>query len=170
VGGADVSTGVSNLSLNDEKKATPADDKKSTKPKPTKPTKPTHSDSDSHSDDDDDDDAPKAKPTTAAAIRSKPVVTGSGVLIRKEERTKRKFTTTVKGMETFGCDLKKAAKSFSKKFACSASVVKVNEGGLEVQIQGDVQLELPDFIVQEFKIEKQHLWFLDKANKKTRCF
>ena len=57
------------------------------------------------------------------------------------------------------------------RFACSASVVKVTEGGQEIQIQGDVSLDLPDFIVTEFKeIPKTQLYFMDKANKKTRCF
>lgn len=57
------------------------------------------------------------------------------------------------------------------RFACSASVVKVNEGGQEIQIQGDVSLDLPDFIVGEFKeVPKTQLYFMDKANKKTRCF
>ena len=47
----------------------------------------------------------------------------------------------------------------------------MNEGGQEIQIQGDVSLDLPDFIVAEFKeVPKAQLYFLDKANKKTRCF
>ena len=99
----------------------------------------------------------EAKPrgSAAAAIRTKgPAATG--VFIRKEERTKRKFTTSVKGMDSFGCDLKKAAKAFSKKFACSASVVKVTEGGHEIQIQGDVQMELPDVILHEFPNVSHH--------------
>ena len=57
------------------------------------------------------------------------------------------------------------------RFACSASVVKVNEGGQEIALQGDVSLELPDFIAAEFKeVPKTQLYFMDKANKKTRCF
>ena len=49
--------------------------------------------------------------------------------------------------------------------------MKVNEGGQEIQIQGDVLLELPDFIAAEFKeVPKHQLFFMDKANKKTKCF
>jgi density-regulated protein DRP1 len=93
------------------------------------------------------------------------------VFIRKEARSKHKYITSVKGLDGFGCDLKKAAKSFSKKFACSASVVKLADGGLEIQIQGDVLTELPDFIIAEFRgVDKSALFFMDKANKKTRCF
>jgi len=157
----------------DKKAATAADNKHKHKAKPA--AKHTHDDDDeddNDDDDDDDDDDEDAKPkgSAAAAIRTKGVL-ATGVYIRKEQRSKHKYITSVKGMDAFGCDLKKAAKSFSKKFACSASVVKVNEGGQEIQIQGDVSLELPDFIVAEFKeVNKSQLFFMDKANKKTKCF
>jgi len=157
----------------EEKKAVVADKRKK---KPAVDDEDGDEDDDEDEDDDDDDDdddgdsKPKPASSAAAAIRSKAPAT-LGVLIRKEQRSKHKYITSVKGMESFGCDLKKAAKAFSKKFACSASVVKVTEGGLEIQIQGDVQMELPDFIVQEFKsVDKTAIYFMDKANKKTRCF
>lgn len=57
------------------------------------------------------------------------------------------------------------------RFACSASVVKVTEGGQEIQIQGDVQMDLPDFILQEFSsVNKSAIYFVDKNNKKSKCF
>ena len=210
---AKLSLGKSDKTEGDSSPAVPSstDEKKapssSSSSKPSKPRPAADDSSDDSGSDDSDAPAGKSKGSAAAAIRTKAPATG-GVLIRKEERTKRKFTTSVKGMDAFGCDLKKAAKVFSKKFACSASVVKVNEGGLEIQIQGDVQMELPDVIMQEFpkvttatlprtpasqphrslcvvsrllrcavlcagwggQIDRTSLFFVDKANKKTRCF
>ena len=43
-------------------------------------------------------------------------------------------------------DLKKAAKTFANKYACGASVSKNNIGNDEIVIQGDVALELMEFI------------------------
>ena len=201
-----------------DKKGAAATAAKKAKAKPAADDDDDDEEDDEDEDDDDEEEAKPAKATSAAAIRSKPVLS-TGVYIRKEQRSKHKYITSVKGMDAFGCDLKKAAKSFSKKsepsdtiriapqphtsqltplslrctilmsgcchrclclsvfvctfirFACSASVVKVNEGGQEIQIQGDVSLDLPDFIVTEFKeVPKKELYFIDKANKKTRAF
>ena len=46
------------------------------------------------------------------------------VKISQVQRSKRKFTTSVVGLDAFGLDLKQSAKKMSKQFACSASVVK----------------------------------------------
>ena len=169
-GGVDLSAAVAQLALTDHKddakdpkNGPAADDKKAAKKKPKGPSTDSASDSGSSSGSDEESAPSKPRGSAAAAIRTKAPVS-SGVLIRKEERTKRKFTTSVKGLDGFGLDLKKAAKAFSKKFACSASVVKVSEGGHEIQIQGDVQMELPDFIVHEFnQVPPAALFFLDKG-------
>lgn len=94
------------------------------------------SDSDSESDDSDSDlDDLPLKPKTKLGGASPAI---KSVLISTLARQKHKHITQVRGLELHGVDLKKAAKSFSKKFACSASVTKLQAGGNEIAIQGDV--------------------------------
>ena len=108
----------------EEKKDSRAD-KKAAAEKRKKKARPADDDEDDEDDEDgddgedgeDEDDEEEAKPkgSAAAAIRSKPVQ-ATGVYIRKEQRSKHKYITSVKGMDAFGSDLKKAAKAFSKKY------------------------------------------------------
>ncbi|CCG80705.1 Translation machinery-associated protein 22 [Taphrina deformans PYCC 5710] len=73
----------------------------------------------------------------------------SKVLIKRIERTKRKYVTGVFGLEVFGIDLKAAAKKFANKFATGASVSKNNQNQDEIIVQGDVSDEIFDFITEE---------------------
>ena len=66
----------------------------------------------------------------------------SKVIIKRSERNKRKFVTGVHGLESFGVDLKKAAKLFANKFATGASLHKNPQGEDEIIIQGDVSDEV----------------------------
>lgn len=52
--------------------------------------------------------------------------------IKRIERNKRKHITAIHGLETFGIDLKKAAKQFAQKFATGASVTKNAAGQVRV--------------------------------------
>ncbi len=87
------------------------------------------------------------------------------VIIKRENRTKRKVTCTIKNLDLYGkfhlvssanliefagVDLKKAAKQFANRFACGSSVTKSAEGTDEIVVQGDVQDELEDFILENF--------------------
>ena len=117
---SDVTAKVATLSVEEkkdteEKKDSKAD-KKAADKKKAKPA--NDEDDEDEEDEDEDDDEGEAKPkgSAAAAIRSKGVQ-ATGVFIRKEQRSKHKYITSVKGMDAFGCDLKKAAKAFSKKYA-----------------------------------------------------
>lgn len=128
---------------------------------------------DESDDEDSDDDDAKPKLSAAAALRAKSSLnTNNAILIRKEQRSRNKYVTAVKGCEQFGLDLKKVAKSLSKKFASSASVVKMPDTTQEIQIQGDVSMELAEYLVAEFpSIEEKTVYFVDnKTNKKTKAF
>eukprot|EP00467_Chlorarachnion_reptans_P020787 CAMPEP_0114524514 /NCGR_PEP_ID=MMETSP0109-20121206/21900_1 /TAXON_ID=29199 /ORGANISM="Chlorarachnion reptans, Strain CCCM449" /LENGTH=159 /DNA_ID=CAMNT_0001705971 /DNA_START=73 /DNA_END=552 /DNA_ORIENTATION=+ len=93
------------------------------------------------------------------------------VKIFQIQRTKRKFVTSVIGLDAFGLDLKQSAKKMSKQFACSASVVKNNPPPNEIQIQGDVKFEVAEMILQKFKVPKKFIYFQDaKGKKKQRAF
>lgn len=64
------------------------------------------------------------------------------IIIKRQERTKRKKETHIQGLELFGIDLKKAAKQFASKFATGSSVSKNPQGEDEIVIQGDVGDEI----------------------------
>jgi density-regulated protein DRP1 len=125
-------------------------------------------DSEDDNEEDDESGEEEAKPSKT---EKKSVVAGQ-VVISKSQRSGRKFITTIVGLDKFEVDLKKASKSFSKKFACSASVVKQTIGnGSEIAIQGDLLQDLPDFITSEFKsVPKTSVFLTDKAGKKVKAF
>jgi density-regulated protein DRP1 len=69
------------------------------------------------------------------------------------QRNKRKFITSVVGMDTFDLVLKDVAKVFSKRFASSASIVKGDKfTPAEICIQGDVSYDIPDVLAASFKM------------------
>ncbi|CAN6675175.1 hypothetical protein TRVA0_104S00144 [Trichomonascus vanleenenianus] len=94
----------------------------------------------------------------------------SKVTIKRIERSKRKHVIAILGLEVFGIDLKKLAKTFASKFATGASVTKSAEGKDEIIIQGDVGDEVHDYInelleekgLTEIKVEQVE----DKPKKK----
>ncbi|KAF8272155.1 translation initiation factor SUI1 [Lactarius quietus] len=71
------------------------------------------------------------------------------VVIKRIERNKRKFVTSVRGLEALiGVDLKKAAKLFAQRFATGGSVTKNAAGIDEIVVQGDVSQEIYDMIAE----------------------
>lgn len=109
----------------------------------------------------------------AKAKRAEEKKMQSKVLIKRIERTKRKYVTGVFGLEIFGIEyvfflhftflpqvsptergtndhrLKAAAKKFANKFATGASVSKNNQNQDEIIVQGDVSDEIFDFITED---------------------
>ncbi|CAK7263886.1 Translation machinery-associated protein 22 [Sporothrix epigloea] len=91
----------------------------------------------------------------------------SVVTIRRIERNKRKYVTSVSGLEAFGLDLKKMAKEFGKKFATGSSVTKVASGGEEIVVQGDVSPEIEEYLLEKYKdIPEDNIEFIDEKAKK----
>lgn len=66
----------------------------------------------------------------------------SKIVVKRIERNKKKFVTTVNGLHHFGVDLKKAAKLLANKFGAGATVSKTPQGEEEILIQGDVSTEV----------------------------
>lgn len=83
-----------------------------------------------------------AEPSRSPLIPHRHFPQASKVIIKRSERNKRKFVTGVHGLESFGVDLKKAAKLFANKFATGASLHKNPQGEEEIIIQGDVSDEV----------------------------
>jgi len=82
----------------------------------------------------------------ADAARKKKLA--SQIVIKRIERNKRKYITSVRGLEAFGVDLKKAAKLFAQRFATGGSVTKNAAGIDEIVVQGDVSQEIYDMIAE----------------------
>ncbi|KAG4304710.1 hypothetical protein PORY_001763 [Pneumocystis oryctolagi] len=74
----------------------------------------------------------------------------SKVVIKKNERNKRKYVISVQGLELFGIDIKKAAKLFGKKFATGSSVTKNASGVDELVVQGDYIDEIYNYIIETY--------------------
>ncbi|KZT34699.1 density-regulated protein DRP1 [Sistotremastrum suecicum HHB10207 ss-3] len=77
------------------------------------------------------------------------------VIVKRIERNKRKYVTSISGLEAFGIDLKKAAKLFAQKFATGASVTKTVTGGEEIVVQGDVSDEIVDMFEEANESSKE---------------
>ncbi|KAH7731747.1 Density-regulated protein [Aphelenchoides avenae] len=69
------------------------------------------------------------------------------ITLQRAPRGKTKSVTVIKGLTTFGIDLKVASKFFASRFACGSSVT----GTDEIVIQGDVKDELFDIIPEKWK-------------------
>ncbi|KZV88602.1 density-regulated protein DRP1 [Exidia glandulosa HHB12029] len=87
----------------------------------------------------------------------------SKVIIKRIERQKRKYVTSIAGLETFGVDLKKASKALAQRFATSAAVSKTPAGGEEIVVAGDVADDLLELIedASEGKGNKTSAMFKD---------
>ncbi|KAE8445900.1 Translation machinery-associated protein 22 [Mollisiaceae sp. DMI_Dod_QoI] len=94
----------------------------------------------------------KALKAEAAEAKQAATIASSKVIIKRVERNKRKFVTTVTGLENFGLENKKVAKDLGKKFATGASVTKVPSGGEEIVVQGDVSEEIEEFFLEKFPV------------------
>ncbi|EGS23630.1 translation machinery-associated protein 22-like protein [Thermochaetoides thermophila DSM 1495] len=106
----------------------------------------------------------EAKEQKVAAQRAK-----SMVHIKRVERNKRKFVTSVAGLEAFGLDLKKVAKELGKKFATGSSVTKNPGGGEEIVVQGDVCEELLEFLKEKYggkEVPEDHIEIVEDKKKK----
>lgn len=91
------------------------------------------------------------------------------ILVKLEQRNKRKCVTIVKGMDSVdtGMTIKKCAQKFSKRFACSASVQKTKEGP-EIHVQGDIMWDIGEFLIETFEVDSSVLYKLGKGNIKKK--
>lgn len=74
--------------------------------------------------------------------------------------------TEVQGLDAFGLELKKVAKEFGSKFATGSSVTKVAGGGQEITVQGDVSMEIKEFILGKWKDVPEKNIVLEEPKKK----
>jgi density-regulated protein len=90
------------------------------------------------------------------------------VLIKRVERNKRKYVTTISGLEEHGLDLKKIAKELGKKFATGSSVTKTASGGEEITVQGDVSDDVYDWLTEKYvDIPEENIDCIEDKKKKA---
>jgi len=89
------------------------------------------------------------------------------VTIKKFTRGGRKCVTSIAGLSGFGVKLDDAAKTMKKKFACGCSVVSGEAGAPDsVDVQGDCEEEIVDFVVSKYNIPEDKINFLEGGTKK----
>ncbi|GAA6000561.1 hypothetical protein JCM10207_004551 [Rhodosporidiobolus poonsookiae] len=93
--------------------------------------------------------AKKEKKEEQKAEKEKAKIAASNVIIKRSERNKKKFVTSVQGLQYFGIDQKKAAKLFANKFGAGATVSKTPQGDEEILIQGDVLMEVEEMLLDQ---------------------
>jgi density-regulated protein len=96
----------------------------------------------------------KTEPTTKA---EKKKAKESHILIELSKRGKKKHVTSVFNIEKFGLNLKDVAKLFSKKFACSSTVTKEDDGREGITLTGEFGYEIVDFLVEKFPTIKPEM-------------
>jgi len=106
----------------------------------------------------------KKKKRGGASVPKKAAVVETKVYIARVQRQKRKFVTSVVGLDTVpDLKLKDAARVFGRKFSSGASIGDTATGAKEIVIQGDVSFELPSLLVTEFKISKSAIFLVDES-------
>tara|TARA_A100001015_G_scaffold235418_1_gene267199 strand:+ start:3578 stop:3898 length:321 start_codon:yes stop_codon:yes gene_type:complete len=78
------------------------------------------------------------------------------VNIRKNQRNRRKCVTTIEGLAD-DLDLKKICKFFKKNFNCNGSIVKDEEYGNIIQLQGDLRVSVKNFLISQEIIDKNKI-------------
>ncbi|GMM45866.1 translation initiation factor eIF1 [Pichia kluyveri] len=76
--------------------------------------------------------------------------------IRIQQRNGRKTLTTVQGLPD-EYDLKKILKVIKKDFACNGNIVKDEELGEVIQLQGDQRLKVMEFMVEALGVKKKNI-------------
>ena len=110
----------------------------------------------------------KANKAASAAQREAETRASSKITIKRIERTKRKYVTTVSNLEAFGLDIKKVSKDLGKKFATGASVTKLAGGGEEITVQGDLSEDIEEFILERYREVPEGNIELVEDKKKTK--
>ncbi|KWU45714.1 density-regulated protein DRP1 [Rhodotorula sp. JG-1b] len=92
--------------------------------------------------------AKKEKKEEAKAEKEKAKMSSAKVVVKRMERSKKKYVTSVHGLHHFNVDMKKAAKLFANKFGAGATVSKTPQGEDEILIQGDVGDDVEEMLLE----------------------
>lgn len=90
------------------------------------------------------------------------------VIITRTKRNKRKFITSVSGLETLDIKLKDASKYFGKKFACGSAVASKADGSKEIILQGDLSYDVAEAMNEKFDVPAEVMFTVEKGKKPKR--
>ncbi|KAK9457856.1 translation initiation factor SUI1 [Dipodascopsis uninucleata] len=76
--------------------------------------------------------------------------------IRIQQRNGRKTLTTVQGLPQ-EYDLKRILRALKKDFACNGTIVKDDELGEVIQLQGDQRVKVMEFLSSQLNILKKNI-------------
>ncbi|RHW68015.1 hypothetical protein DPX39_110008500 [Trypanosoma brucei equiperdum] len=92
------------------------------------------------------------------------------VLIEVSQRKNKKMTTTVKGMDLFGLNLKDLSREWKKMFSCGAGVTTSEELKQSmIDIQGNVVEQLVEMLPGKYNIPKDAIYKMEDK-KKVKCY
>jgi len=83
-------------------------------------------------------------------------VSVNDVHIRIQQRTGRKTLTTISGLPK-DLDFERLIKTFKKLFSCNGALIKSEELGIVVQLQGDQRKNALEFLVKEKIVKKSQV-------------
>jgi len=81
------------------------------------------------------------------------------------QRSKRKFITTIVGLDLFDVKLAEISKLFSKRFACGSTVAKNASMKDVVEVQGDVCTEVAEILVSKYNIPAGSIFIVHGKEK-----
>ncbi|GBG33774.1 Translation machinery-associated protein 22 [Hondaea fermentalgiana] len=116
-----------------------------------------------------------SKKRGGAGMPNKQHASGAGgqdktVTIERSQRQRRKFVTSVVGLDAYDIKLKDAAKKLGRRFACGSTVNKLPNGKQSIDIQGDYIYDMPDLILEYFpSVDKSSIVLID-GGKKSKAF
>ncbi|RLN51243.1 hypothetical protein BBJ28_00015670 [Nothophytophthora sp. Chile5] len=88
------------------------------------------------------------------------------VTISKSSRKGRKRLTFVTGLEDFeGVNIKEASKNLGKRFACSSSLSKTDQGQQQIQLQGDCVIDLMEVLPEMFGVHEDQIIVIEEPVK-----
>ena len=90
------------------------------------------------------------------------------VQIFRTRRNKRKYITTIQGLETFDIGLKDASKFLGKKFACGSALSGTPEGGKEIVLQGDLAYDVIDLLEEKYDVPSEAIKVVEKSKSKKK--
>lgn len=82
--------------------------------------------------------------------------TANYIHIRIQQRNGRKTLTTVQGVPA-EYDLKRILKVLKKDFACNGNIVKDEEMGEIIQMQGDQRVKVCEFMITQLGMKKKNI-------------
>ena len=90
------------------------------------------------------------------------------VVVIEDRQGGRKASTNIQHLESLGLDVEIIAKQIQKKFSTGTTMVPVpgkNETRVEVQVQGNLMADIPQFLNKEYKVPLDFIELVDKTKK-----